>query len=167
MYLSFCSFGTTWPLHCLKICIWNYYFTLMHFKCQKCGRYTQEYLKPEFSLWLNGLRTLHSVGDDAGSIPGLTRWVKNLVSSKAEMVGCRCGLDPALLWLWCRLAAAAPISPLAWELPYAAGGALKSKRKNKLSMGLSGGVTGRRYIVGKGRRCLHVEDYIFFYYNIK
>ena len=22
---------------------------------------------------------------------------------------CRCGLDPTLLWLWCRLAAAAPI----------------------------------------------------------
>jgi len=34
-------------------------------------------------------------------------------------VGCRCGLDPALLWLWCRLAATALIRPLAWEPPYA------------------------------------------------
>ena len=42
-------------------------------------------------------------------------------------IGRRCGLHPALLWLWCRLAATAPIRPLAWELPYAAGMALKSK----------------------------------------
>ena len=42
-------------------------------------------------------------------------------------VGRRCGLDPALLWLWCRPAAVAPTRPLAWELPYAAGTALKGK----------------------------------------
>ena len=45
-------------------------------------------------------------------------------------VGCRCGLDPALLWLWCRPAATAPIRPLAWEPPYATGSALE-KAKNK------------------------------------
>ena len=28
------------------------------------------------------------------------------------------GLDPALLWLWCRPSATAPIGPLAWEPPY-------------------------------------------------
>ena len=38
------------------------------------------------------------------------------------------GLDPTWLWLWCRPAAAAPIQPLAWKLPYAAGTALKSKK---------------------------------------
>ena len=43
-------------------------------------------------------------------------------------VGRRCGLDPELLWLWWRLAATAPIQPLAWELPYAAGAALKGKK---------------------------------------
>ena len=37
----------------------------------------------------------------------------------------RGGLDPLLLWLWRRLAAVAPIQPLAWELPYAMGAALK------------------------------------------
>ena len=37
----------------------------------------------------------------------------------------RCGLDPVCLWLWCRLAAVAPIEALAWEPPYAVGGALK------------------------------------------
>ena len=40
-----------------------------------------------------------------------------------------CGLDPALLWLWHRLAAAAPIPHLAWELPYAMGAANKKKKK--------------------------------------
>ena len=50
-----------------------------------------------------------------GSIPGLTQWVG----------------DPALLWLWCRLAAVAPIRPLAWELLYAMDTALKSKKKTK------------------------------------
>ena len=39
--------------------------------------------------------------------------------------------DPALLWLWCSLAAVAPIRPLDWELPYAAHATLKSKKKNK------------------------------------
>ena len=34
--------------------------------------------------------------------------------------------------LWCRLAAAAPIQPLAWQLPYASGVALKSKKKKKV-----------------------------------
>jgi len=43
-------------------------------------------------------------------------------------VYCRCSLDMALLWLWCRLAAAALIQPLAWEPPYAAGVALKKKK---------------------------------------
>ena len=32
------------------------------------------------------------------------------------------------LWLWRRLAAAALIGPLAWELPYAAGATLKRKK---------------------------------------
>ena len=44
-------------------------------------------------------------------------------------VGHRGGSDPALLWLQCRLAASAPIRPLAWEPPYAAGMALKRKKK--------------------------------------
>ena len=36
-------------------------------------------------------------------------------------VGHRRGSDLVLLWLWCGPAATAPIRPLAWELPYAAG----------------------------------------------
>ena len=49
----------------------------------------------------------------AALIPGLAEWVK----------------DKAWPWLWCRPATAAPIRPLAWEPPYAAGAALKSKNK--------------------------------------
>ena len=37
----------------------------------------------------------------------------------------RRGSDPMLPWLWRRLVAAALIQPLAWELPYAVGAALK------------------------------------------
>ena len=46
-------------------------------------------------------------------------------------VGHRCSSDLALLWLWLRLAATAPIPPLAWEPPYAVGAALESKKKKK------------------------------------
>ena len=47
-------------------------------------------------------------------------------------VGRRRGLDPALLWLCSRPEAIAPIEPLSWESPYAAGAALeKAKRQEK------------------------------------
>ena len=39
--------------------------------------------------------------------------------------------DPALLWLWGRPTATAPIPPLVWEPPYAMGVALKSKKQKK------------------------------------
>ena len=42
-------------------------------------------------------------------------------------IGHRCSLDPE--WLWHRLAVVALIQPLAWECPYAAGAALKGKKK--------------------------------------
>ena len=46
-------------------------------------------------------------------------------------VGRRCGSDLALLWLWHRPLATAPIPPLAWEPPYAAGAALKGQKPTK------------------------------------
>jgi len=36
-----------------------------------------------------------------------------------------------LLWLWRRLVATAPIGPLAWEPPYAAGAAQEIAKKKK------------------------------------
>ena len=44
-------------------------------------------------------------------------------------VDCRRVLDPGFLWLCHRLAAMAPVRPLAWELPYATGAALKRTNK--------------------------------------
>ena len=46
-------------------------------------------------------------------------------------VGFRRGSDLALLWLWHRLAAVAPVRPLAWELPFAFCGPKKQKKKKK------------------------------------
>jgi len=45
------------------------------------------------------------------------------------------GSNLALLWLWLwqRLAAAALIQPLTWELPYAEGAAIKKERKNEVA----------------------------------
>ena len=37
--------------------------------------------------------------------------------------------NSVLLWLWCRPAATAPIRPLAWEPPYAAGVALEKAER--------------------------------------
>ena len=50
----------------------------------------------------------------AGSISGLTQWVKDLT----------------WLWLWCGPVATALIRPLAWEPPYAAIVALKRQNNN-------------------------------------
>ena len=46
-------------------------------------------------------------------------------------VGRRCGSDLALLWLWHRLAATAPIGLLAWEPPCATSAALKKKKEKE------------------------------------
>ena len=81
----------------------------------------------ELLLWLSGLRTQYSVCGDVGLILCLAQWVK----------GCRYCLGPVLPWLWCRPAAAAPIRPLAWELPYAAEAAIQRKKKLERSVVIS------------------------------
>ena len=46
-------------------------------------------------------------------------------------VACRRDLDPALLWLWRRPVATAPIQPLAWEPAYGEGAALEMAKRQK------------------------------------
>ena len=79
------------------------------------------------------LSWLHETGihEGAGSIPGLAERVKGSSVAMSCGVGRRHGLDLALLWLWCRSAAAAPIQPLTWEPHYAVHVALKRKNKTK------------------------------------
>jgi len=67
---------------------------------------------PIVAQWLTNPTRNHEV---AGSIPGLVLWIKDL----------------ALLWLWCRPVATAPIRSLAWEITYAAGSGLRKGKKTK------------------------------------
>ena len=85
-----------------------------------------------------------------GSIPGPTQCVKVCVAVSFG-VGCRHSLDPELLWLCCRLAAIAPIRPLAWELPYASDAALK-KQKERRKEGKEGRREGRKKKERKKKR---------------
>ena len=74
----------------------------------------------EFLSWLSGNRP-DSYPRGCGFNPWSCSvgWRSGVAASCG--VVCRCGSDPELLQLWCRPAAAAPIWPLAWELPYASG----------------------------------------------
>ena len=77
-------------------------------------------------MWLSSNPT--RIHEDAGLIPGLAQWAKGSGVAVSCGVGHRCYLDPKLLWLWS--AAIVLIQPLAWELPYAEGVALK-RQKNE------------------------------------
>ena len=91
-------------------------------------------------VWLFRLRTWHCLCEDEGLIPGLPEWVKDPGFPQAA-VGCRCSLGQ--VWLWCSLAAAALIWPLAWKLPYATGVAIKIKY-----------FWNKRFVYGPLKKCL-------------
>ena len=84
----------------------------------------------EFLLWFSGLRTQHSVCEDTGLIPGFPQWVKDsaLLQAAVQVT------DAAQIWCCrgcCKLAATAPIQPLAWELPYVSDKKKKEEKRER------------------------------------
>ena len=80
-----------------------------------------------FPLWLSRLKTQCSLCEGGvQSLALLSGLRMGIAASSAEVAG--------TAWIWCcqwlrhRPAAAAPILTLDWELPYAAGVAMKNKR---------------------------------------
>ena len=63
------------------------------------------------------VKDLTSIREHEDSIPGLAQWVKGSGVAMSCDISHKHGLDPALLWLWCRLVAAALTGPLTWEPP--------------------------------------------------
>ena len=76
------------------------------------------------ALWLMNPTNIH---EEVGLIPGLAQCGIGAGIAVSCSVSHRDDSDPALLWVWRRLAAAALIDSLAWELPFAVGAVLKRK----------------------------------------
>ena len=83
--------------------------------------------------WLTNPTGNHEV---SGSIPGLDQRVKDPADAVRGGEGHRHGLDPALLRLWRRPAATAPIRPPAWEPPSAEVAALEKTTKKDILLSI-------------------------------
>ena len=107
-------------------------FEQSHFMKQVGRKIEKEYKKYKIigsSLCGSAVMSPTDIHEDEGLIPGLTQWVKDLALLWAVVYIADAAQRWAFLWLWCRPAAAVPIQPLTWELPYTVGSGLKRKRK--------------------------------------
>ena len=80
MYVCMCKYIHTHLYVCIyiNICMCVYTYTYMYtYTCITNAKPFLKILLKEFSLWLRGLRTQHSVCEDVGSIPGLAQWVND------------------------------------------------------------------------------------------
>ena len=84
----------------------------------------------KFPLWLSGLQT-----QVVSPKMQFDSWPHSVGSGSCVAMICgvhwRNGLDPMLLWLWCRPTGGDLIQPLPWESPYATGEGLKKKKRKK------------------------------------
>ena len=84
----------------------------------------------EFPLWLSGYRIW--LGTMRLRVWSLASFSELRIQHCCRLwCSCRHSSDMALLWLWHRPAAAAPIHSLAWEPAHATGVALKRPKENK------------------------------------
>ena len=111
---------------------------------------------------------LRSTHEDVSSISDRVQWARDQCCHKL-WCSPRRSSDPKLQWLWCGWAAVAPIRPLAWELPYATGAALKSKKKKqkqktKKNLKLNGNImiTNLRLVLKLWSSTQHYP-YIYFF----
>ena len=72
----------------------------------------------QFLLWAQWVKNPASIHEDAALIPGLTQRIKDSPLLEAIALVKDATQIPRWLWLWCRLAAIAPLQPLAWDPPY-------------------------------------------------
>ena len=75
------------------------------------------------------------IKSNKSDLVSMRMWVQSLASLRGIAESCGIGRrhssDPAVLRLWHKPAVAAPIQPLAWELPYAIGVALKTNKQKQ------------------------------------
>ena len=85
----------------------------------------------QFPLWLRQLSTQHRLCEEAGLLPDLTQWVKDMslqqsVKQVADVAQIWCGSDPVLL---VQASVVSLICHLVWELPQATDETVKRKKK--------------------------------------
>ena len=128
--------------------VWNHYIVNSR---QKTNIYPSHTWKPVFDTAKRLLKSFRNKTREVLEVPiielqkriwlvSMRMRVRSLFSiSGLRIQHCRelwCRLKTWLrsllwLWLWCRLAATPPTRPLAWELPYTSGAALKSKKQKQ------------------------------------